>query len=118
MPNEQKDRRDDWRYILRLEYEGMPVWLETKRLPGLPEGRARIKVGNQHYFLEAAPGAFFHDIATDKMICFLEVTNRIRVTDIEFDADGRSKARGEEDKKTDAYPFMRDDRFQQIEKPF
>jgi hypothetical protein len=39
---EQKDSRDEWRYVLLLYQDETPVWLEFERVAGLPQGIADL----------------------------------------------------------------------------
>jgi hypothetical protein len=113
MSEDEKDDRDNWRYLLLLEYEKNPVWLEAGRLPGVPEGTTRIKVGNQYYFLDAS--SLFYDDESKKMICFLAIRQNVLINDVQFGPDGKQK---QNDTETDTYAFMRDNRFKQIAAPF
>jgi hypothetical protein len=110
---EERDRRDDWRYLLLLYQDDTPVWFETQgRLPGIPEGTARIKVGARHYFLEGH--SLFYDIETQRMICFLEIRDTIHFGQTELGPEGEFKP----GQSPDAYEFIKDARFKQLAKPF
>jgi hypothetical protein len=115
MANE-KDQRDDWRYILLLHEGHIPIWLETKsRIRGLPEGIVRIKVADRHYFLDA--GSLCYDSETQKTICFLEITERIIYADVTIGPEGL-QADNESVRKPDTHAFIEDDRFELLERPF
>ena len=108
-----KDQRNEWRYVLLLHDQGIPVWLETKRLPGLPETIARIRVKDRYYFLGAH--STFFDTETQKMICFIEIQDSIRVENVTLGPDGEFEARHQ---PPDTTAFVDDHRFRRIARPF
>ena len=131
MPEEAKDERDDWRYILLLFEGDVPVWLETNgRLPGLPQGTSRIKVGKRHYLLEARSPFFDSDAA--RMTCFLEIRDNLQVGDCDLGPEGeltriegrwqgaraRATGLGGQAALPDTTAFIADPRFRQLAGPF